>query len=210
MNILALGAHSDDIELGCGGSLARYASLGHNIYLYVATKSGYSDSKGNLIRSDNQAEVEATEAASIIGAKEIFFGGFDTFQLEFNESLNSSILKILERYKIDMIFTHWSGDIHHDHQSLAKATLHSTRHVKKILMYRSNWYQSTNLFFGNYYIDISNHWEVKEAAINCHESEVGRTNGAWLNFFKNEAENCGLKIGVKFAESFEVVKFLES
>jgi LmbE family N-acetylglucosaminyl deacetylase len=57
MNILALGAHSDDIELGCGGSLARYASLGHNIYLYVATKSGYSDSEGNLIRSDNQSEI---------------------------------------------------------------------------------------------------------------------------------------------------------
>ena len=105
--------------------------------------------------------------------------------------------------------THWTGDIHHDHQAVARASLHSCRHVPRLLMYRSNWYHSTLDFRGNFYVDITDYLDIKEQAVRAHASEIERTGAKWINFFRNEAENAGQRIGVKYAEVFEVVKWLE-
>ena len=76
-------------------------------------------------------------------------------------------------------------------------------------MYRSNWYKSSLPFKGNFYIDISDVWRTKEAAIKAHRSEMRRTGEKWLRFFRNEAENAGLVSGVKYSEVFEAVKWIE-
>ena len=208
MNILAIGAHFDDVELGCGGALAKHVALGDMVYVYVATVSGFSNHSAEIIRSNETALFEAKEAMSILGVTKLICGDFKTLEIEFIDVLNIQILRIVEEYKIDKVYMHWNGDIHHDHQAVAKASLHSCRHVPNILMYRSNWYHSTQDFRGNYYVDISDYWETKECAIRAHASEVDRTGKKWISFFKNEAENAGQKIGVNMAEVFEVVKFL--
>jgi len=77
-------------------------------------------------------------------------------------------------------------------------------------MYRSNWYHATSEFRGNFYTDITEYWSVKEGAIRAHASEMQRVGEKWINFFRNEAENAGQRIGVKLAEVFEMVKWLES
>jgi LmbE family N-acetylglucosaminyl deacetylase len=144
----------------------------------------------------------------ILGAKELICGDFKTLEVEFVDKLNIEILKIVQEKKIEMVYTHWVGDIHHDHQAVARASLHSCRHVPRMLMYRSNWYHSTMEFRGNFYINITNFWDTKENAIKAHVSEMDRTGEKWIDFFKNEAENAGQRIGVKFAEVFELVKWL--
>jgi LmbE family N-acetylglucosaminyl deacetylase len=207
MNILAIGAHFDDVELGCGGSIARHTQKGDKVYIYVATISGYSN-YGKVIRDNTIAFNEGKKAAEILGA-ELLCGNFKTLRLEFVEELNVELVKLIEEKKIDLIYTHWLGDIHHDHFSLAKASLHAGRHVKRLLMYRSNWYHSTFEFRGNFYFDITDTWSIKAKAITAHESEYSRVGKKWIEFFKNEAENAGQRIGVKYAEVFEVVKWLE-
>jgi LmbE family N-acetylglucosaminyl deacetylase len=64
-------------------------------------------------------------------------------------------------------------------------------------------------FRGNFYVDITDYWNIKEQAIRSHVSEMDRTGEKWISFFKNEAENAGQKIGVKLAEVYEIVKWLE-
>lgn len=209
MNILAIGAHFDDVELGCGGTLAKHVKKGDKVYIYVATVSGYSNYARKVLRDSDLALKEGLKAAEVLGA-EIICGNFETLRLEFTEELNVQIVKIVEEKNIDLIYSHWIGDTHHDHVALAKASLHSGRHVKRLLIYRSNWYHSTIDFRGNFYVDITGTWDTKEKAIRAHESEFKRGVGKkWLGFFKNEAENAGLKIGVRFAEVFEVVKWLD-
>ncbi len=210
MNILAIGAHFDDVELGCGGSLARHVRQGDNVYVFVATVSGYSNHYNEEVRLNEVALTEAREAMDIIGVKELLCGKFKTLDVEFVDELNIEILKIVQEKKIDQVYAHWTGDIHHDHQAVAKASLHSCRHVSKLLMYRSNWYHSTLEFRGNFYVDITKCWHIKEQAIFAHVTEVDRTGEKWIIFFKNEAENAGQRIGVKYAEVFEVVKWLEN
>jgi LmbE family N-acetylglucosaminyl deacetylase len=205
---LAIGAHFDDVELGCGGALAKHAAQGDEVYVFVATVSGFSNQHAQAVRSSDIARQEAEAAMKILGVKEMFCGDFMTLEVEFVDPLNIQILRLVERLGIDLVYTHWTGDIHHDHQAVARASLHSCRHVPRLLMYRSNWYHSTQDFRGNFYVDITNYWEVKERAILAHESEVERTGRKWISFFRNEAENAGQKIGVVHAEAYEVVKWL--
>lgn len=208
MKILAIGAHFDDVELGCGGTLAKHVASGDEVYVFVATVSGFSNHSAEMIRSNETALREAQDAMRIIGVTELICGAFKTLEVEFVDALNIQILRIVEEHKIDKVYIHWTGDIHHDHQAVARASLHSCRHVPNILMYRSNWYHSTQDFRGNFYVDITSHWETKERAIRAHVSEVDRTGNKWISFFKNEAENAGQRIGVKYAEVFELVKWL--
>ena len=104
---------------------------------------------------------------------------------------------------------HWPEDIHHDHQAVGKASIHSCRHVPRQLLYRSNWYHSTGDFRGSFYMDITETWDAKEQAIKSHASELTRTGEKWIGFFRNEAENAGQRIGVRLAEVFQVLKWLD-
>lgn len=208
MNVLAIGAHFDDIELGCGGSIARHVAEGDKVFAYVATMSGFKNPTDEVVRSNESAKEEGCKAIKILGA-ELICDAYEVFQLEFREDLNAKILNIVENMNIEKVYTHWTGDIHHDHYALAKASLHSCRHVPRMLMYRSNWYHSAQDFRGTFYVDITDTWHIKEQAIKAHKSEFDRVGSKWVEFFKNEAENAGQKIGVKYAEVFEIVKWLE-
>ncbi len=207
MNVLAIGAHFDDVELGCSGALAKHVKNGDQVYIFVATDSAYSNAEGRVIRSEEEALREGKAAAAIIGA-ELLCGSSKTLFLEYGEQVNVEILRIIEEKHIDLIYTHWLDDVHHDHYNLARATLHVSKHVPRILMYCSNWYPSPRPFTKNFYVDITDTWETKERAIRAHESEMGRVGDTWINYFKHEAENNGLVNGVKYAEAFEVVKWL--
>jgi LmbE family N-acetylglucosaminyl deacetylase len=208
MNILAIGAHFDDVELGCGGTLARHVLDKDNVYVYVATLSGFSNHNHEIIRKNSVAKSEGSKAMKILGVKKLILGNFKTLKIKFDDELNIEILSIIEKYKIDTLYTHWTGDVHHDHQAVGKSSLHSSRHLKNVLMYRSNWYHSSVIFNGNYYVDVSTTWKKKKLAILEHRSEILRTNKKWIDFFYNEAQNAGQRIGVKYAEVFEVVKLL--
>ena len=190
MNVLAIGAHFDDIELGCGGALSKHVADGDNVYSYVATRSGFKNCQNIVVRSNETAAKEGEKAMDILGV-ELIKGRFNTLEVEFTDDLNLEILKIVEEKNIGLVYLHWMGDIHHDHQAVARASLHSCRHVPRQLMYRSNWYQSNLEFRGNFYIDITDFWEKKKKSIEAHESEMERTGRKWIDFFYNEAKNAG-------------------
>ena len=208
MNILAIGAHFDDIELGCGGALAKHVDAGDNVYAYVATISGFINAENQVVRANETAIDEGKKAMEILGA-ELSCGYFRTLEVEFNESLNSQIIRLVEEKQIEKVYTHWIGDIHHDHQAVARASLHSCRHVARMLMYRSNWYHSAQDFRGTFYVDITNYLGIKMDSLRAHKSEMDRTREKWIDFFTHEAENAGQKIGVTHAEVFELVKWLD-
>ncbi|WLE95576.1 MAG: PIG-L deacetylase family protein [Candidatus Electrothrix communis] len=209
MNILAIGAHFDDVELGCGGTIARHIAEGDTVTVYVATDSGYVDPNNKVIRSTETAQSEGRDAMRVLSVTNLRCGRFKTLELEFVDSLNLDIVNLVEENNIECVYTHWQGDVHHDHQALARASLHGCRHVPRMLMYRSNWYHSTLDFKGNFYVDISKYWNLKKMAIEAHKSELERTGRKWIEFFRNESVNAGQRIGVPRAEVFEIVKWLK-
>lgn len=207
MNILAVGAHFDDIELGCGGAIAKHIGQGDRVIGFVATNSQYGNRFGSVLRSSDVASHEGKKASDIIGYQ-LIEGNVPTFCLEYGEAVNAALIRIIEENKINLIYTHWNCDVHHDHHNLALSTLHASRHVSKVLMYCSNWYISEKTFQENFFVDISETWEIKKQAISAFKSENERVGSKWIEYFEREALNNGLKIGVQYAEAFQVVKWL--
>jgi len=206
LNVLAIGAHFDDVELGCGGTVAKHVKNRDKVTIYVATTSAYSNYDGRIYRTAQQALKEGQKAAKILGAK-LICDKYETKKLPYTFAQIERINKIIDDLKIDTIYTHWDHDIHQDHANLARVTLSAARHVPRILMYRSNLYHTGEEFKGNFYVDVSDFMKTKIKAIKVHRVEYKRRGKIWIDFFINENRNNGQKIGVDFAEVFEVVKY---
>ena len=206
MNVLAVGAHFDDVELGCGGTLGLHVRRGDRVTIYVATHSGYSAPDGRVIRSREVARDEGERGAEILGA-ELLCGDWETNKLIYGDPLVCSVLEIVEQYGIDAIYTHWTEDAHQDHRALAQASITAGKHVPRILMYQSNLYDGGEAFTGNFYVDIGETVDQKNAAIAAHESELGRVGGRWLDVFMAKAQVDGYRAGVSYAEAFMAVKY---
>lgn len=207
MNVLGIGAHFDDLELGCSGALIRHAQAGDKVVMLVISDSAYSSPKGQIIRTREQAREEGLKAARIIGA-EVLCLETPTFFVPFNEDLTQKITAIIEKYKIDTVYSHWINDLHRDHQYAGRCALMAARHVPRFLMYRSNYYETEQPFRGNFYADISAVFNLKLKAIKAHVSELERVKHQWISFIRHQNRNDGMRIGVQFAETFEVVRYL--
>jgi LmbE family N-acetylglucosaminyl deacetylase len=207
MNILAIGAHYDDVELGCSGTLINHVKKGDKVTIIVVTDSAYKNPDGNPIRSAEIALEEGEEAAEIIGA-ELICLNYETFFVPFNEELTKTITSYIEKLSIDTIYCHWVHDLHRDHQYVAKATIMASRHVPRVLMYRSNYYDTYDIFRGIFYSDISESMATKIEVIKAHQSELERVRHEWIDFVSRQNANDGQKNGIKYAESFEIIRYM--
>lgn len=208
MKVLAIGAHADDVELGAGGTLSKHSSVGDEVHVLLITHSSYSSYDGKIIRSKETALEEAKEAAKILGVKDIVSLNYETKQVTYEVRLIEDINRQIDMFKPDVIYTHWDGDINQDHSAIAQATLVAGRNVSRILMYKSNWYKSFKHFESNFYVDVTDHIEKKVESIKAHKSEHSRRGEAWTDFFKNQCRIYGQEVGVKYAEAFQLIKWL--
>ncbi|CAB1080506.1 hypothetical protein D1AOALGA4SA_8185 [Olavius algarvensis Delta 1 endosymbiont] len=108
MKIFAIGAHFDDVEIGCGGTLLRRAAEGDQIFILTVTNSEYSKPNGGPKRRGNVAKAEAQEAAKILGAELICLNK-PCLDLIHNEELVYDIEDVVQEVKPDILLTHWGG-----------------------------------------------------------------------------------------------------
>ena len=175
--------------------------------MLVITHSGYKDPEGKVIRDKDVALKEGTMAANLIGV-ELICLNYETWMVPFDEPLTSKIRNYIEKLEIDTIYAHWIHDLHRDHQFTGKATLMAGRQVPRFLMFCSNFYDTERQFQGNFYSDISDVMDKKIEVIKTNKSELERVGYRWLDFYMNKNENDGKKIGVKYAECFETIRYL--
>ncbi len=207
MNVLALGAHYDDVELGCGGTVIKHVDSGDDVIVLVASNSGFAKPDGEMVRASETALREGREAARLMGA-ELISLDYETFHVPFDEPLTKAISEIIESRGIDTIYSHWTGDAHRDHSNLARCALMAGRHAPRFLMYRSNVYDSDATFKGGFYSDISAQFDRKLEAIRAHASEIERVQGRWIDLFTQINRIDGHRVGVLYAECFDVVRYL--
>jgi len=205
--VLAVSAHFDDAELGCGGTLAKHKRSGDEVWLYVATRSSFQDLRGRSLRTADVARAEGRKAARILGA-ELVEGRFETFALAYDDELVSTVRRMIEEREIDTLYLPWTGDAHQDHRALGRAAITAGRHCPRILMYRSNYYDTEDVFAPRHYVDTSRTMATKLRALAAHASEMKRTGGKWLEYVRQSDRNTGIKLGVKYAEGFEAVRYL--
>jgi LmbE family N-acetylglucosaminyl deacetylase len=201
VNVLAIGAHPDDIEYGCGGTLTKYAQKGHAIYLFVA-------SDGALGGDSRVRAREQDESALILGVRHVFWGGYGDTEVPLNRDLIARLEAVIGEIQPSMIFANFPDDTHQDHRHLAQAATSATRYVPNFLFYEV---PSTQNFSPSCYTDIAKVLDIKLASLEAHRSQVSKTNIEDLTILEL-AVSCanfrGIQARVKYAEAFHSVRLL--
>jgi len=201
MNVLAIGAHPDDIEYGCGGMLTKYAQRGHAVYLWIA-------SNGALGGDGAVREQEQAEAARVMGVREVFWGRYPDTEIPLNRDLIVRIEAVIRQIEPRMIFVHYPDDTHQDHRNLAQGTTSATRYVPNFLFYEG---PTTQNFTPNCFTDIEPVLEDKLACLKAHRSQVTKTNIEDLTILelaRSSANFRGIQARVKYAEAFQSIRLL--
>ena len=195
MRILAIGAHPDDIDFGCGGTLIKYTRGGHDLFLMVLTAGG-GGGDAFLRRREQEA------AAAVLGAKEVFWGEYQDTEIPVNQALMQKIEDVVRSVAPDFIFVHYGEDTHQDHRHLAACTMSATRYTRNVLFYEG---PTTNNFTPSVFVDIESALEEKVRALQAHSSQVLKTNIEGLSIVdlcRASAYFRGIQGRVRCAEGF--------
>jgi len=166
-NILALGAHPDDLELGCGATLAKLVAGGANITAMIMSDGG----RGADSRFDRAAE--AREALLSLGVSQVVQHSFPDTRL--HEHLNELIAAVEEQVRLvapQRVYTMFHDDRHQDHRAVYQASAVACRTVPQILAYETP--SSYPNFVPTVFEPVDEFIERKVAALKLHKSQGDR------------------------------------
>lgn len=209
MKILAVGAHLDDIEIACGGTLAKAVESGHTVKALIMSKSGYTNKEGKLQRSDEIAVEEGLNALHTLGLMDIEILDFATKDIPFRSDVVNAIDVCIGAFDPDVIFTHHPFDTHQAHEGVAKATIAAARRKNTVFFYEpiTPSGRSYVAFKPQMYVDIETTLDKKIQSLKCHTSEYNKFGAEdWVEGVRCRCGFRGYEIGKKFAEAFEVLR----
>jgi LmbE family N-acetylglucosaminyl deacetylase len=220
-----IAAHPDDEVLGCGGTIARLAKEGHDVYVAILGE-GITSRYSQREQAD-RALVEALHdrsrrVAELLGARDLFLynlpdNRFDTIPLL---DVVKLIEELIERWQPQVVYTQHGGDLNIDHAVIYRATLTATRPVtgcpvKEVYAYEvpssTEWAfgQFDPVFHPNLFVDISSTLEAKVQAMRLYEGEVRSfPHPRSPEALRAIAKRWGSVVGVDAAEAFVSVRIL--
>lgn len=220
MNILAVGAHPDDLEILCAGTLAKYAQQGHQIAMAIITNGDMGDQRMDPLEVTKVRKKEAEQSAHLIGAKFIWIGIKDELLTPDLET-RMKVVDAIREAGADLVVTHAPNDYHPDHRytsqlvfdALPLATLERipTTHpaiktVPKLYYMDTAWGCG---FISTRYVDISKTFEVKRKMLSQHQSQIDyfkyRIKVDLIEQMTIMSRYRGIQCGVRYAEAFRHV-----
>jgi len=219
LRVLGIGCHPDDLEILCGGTLARYAAAGHTVIMAVVANGD----KGHFeIPSDELARVRAAElaqSAAVIGAETITVGIPDG-EVYCDRPTRSLLIDVVRQARPDVLLTHSPNDYYSDHTVVSQLACDASFLAAAPLMETSRpacesippvFFVETVMGLGfepQEYVDISDTIETKLEMLSKHQSQL-----TWLrqhdgvdilDNVRTVARFRGLQCGVKYAEGFRI------
>lgn len=207
-NILIIGAHFDDAELGVGGTAAKLVSQGKKVYKFTLTDNETNFKERNINVSFSESKKQSLKASEILGIIEIENPNpISCSSLIYCKQTMQQIETIIFEKNIDTVFAHFNADMNRDHVEASKISITAARHCKNILEYQSNGYVLDNEFHPRFFMNISDFIEQKKNALACYGVEHDRMNRLFSsNIERNHL--WGYSNEVEYAEGFRVVKML--
>ncbi|MFC2002579.1 PIG-L deacetylase family protein [Chloroflexota bacterium] len=188
--VMVITAHPDDAEFGAAGTVARWAREGKNI-VYVVCSSGEKGTSDRNMKPEKLVKVREQEqvaAAKVLGVKDVVFLHYEDQALEDTPEFRKEIVRQIRRYRPDIVFGAdpyrrylW----HRDHRIAGQVILDAVfPYARDHLAYpdlleqglephkvREVWLWGTE--DPNYRSDVTDTFDIKIAALRCHESQVG-------------------------------------
>jgi len=215
---LAVGAHPDDVELGCGATLALYKKMKHEVHILVLTR-------GEASGDPEVREIECKKSAEILCADRVHFGNMQDTKISDGVETIMKIENVIKKVKPDIVFAHSSKDGHQDHRNAGLASLSAARDSKKVLLFESP--AALRDFCPQVFVDVTSTFEDKLNALRAYGSQSSKVyfrgdpvvhrsvrtrpgENRKFPYVSNAVEGLaryrGFQAGVTLAEAFEVGK----
>lgn len=216
-NILVIAPHPDDEVLGCGATMAKYASAGHKVFVLVATRGSkklYADDRIENVRN------EALRAHKVLGVAETYFLDFPAPELDTVPlyEISNEISKIIANVKAEILFLPHRGDIHNDHKVIFDAGLVAARPLQNCSVNEIYTYETVSetewaipigseVFIPNVYENIADFFSLKIQALQCFKSQLREfPNPRSIKNLKALANYRGATVGFEMAEAFCLIR----
>jgi len=223
--VLVIVAHPDDAEFGAGGTIARWAREGREVFLAVTTNGdkGSSDPKMTSERLMRLRQEEQREAARVLGIREVVFLGYPDGFLEDTPALRQDIVRLIRLYRPDIVVTHnpYPGlrrfIQHRDHRVTGTVALDAVYPLaRNRLMFpellaeglephRVSEVYLTGSDDPDTWVDISETIHLKIAALRCHRTQIGDPEDLDRRV-REAARQVGEPQGIPFAEAFRRIQ----
>ena len=210
MNILAIGAHWDDIELGCGLTLKKLNEKGHNIFSSVICSSQYGSDE-NEGMTESEALESGLKSFKLMGATYVSTEKEPNSKLVYNKNIMQILEKVVNDKNIDTVFTHWYGDLNTDHKATWDISRTAFRNVKNFFMYQSNSYgDNVNIFKPNFYSTFNKEeYYFKEKLLSQYLTEWNRRKSRWTREIFERERYWGNVSNSEYAEGFQIGKLID-
>jgi LmbE family N-acetylglucosaminyl deacetylase len=170
--VVVTGGHPGDPEYGCGGTIARYADLGHDVVVLYLNKGVTPEAARAGNAPDRVAE--AAKACEILKARPLYAGQIDGNAIVDRERYEQ-FRTLLEAERPDVVFTHWPIDNHADHRAISMLVYDAWLRMKKafaLYYFEVSNGEDTVQFTPTHYVDISTVAERKRTACYAHASQT--------------------------------------
>ncbi|MFK8102562.1 MAG: PIG-L deacetylase family protein [Saprospiraceae bacterium] len=205
--ILVLAPHTDDGELGCGATIAKFLEAGAEVF-YVAFSTAEESVPAGFPK--NQLEVELKAATQVLGIKpeNVIVFKYEVRKLNYvRQEILEKLIELKPKIKPDFVFLPSTKDIHQDHTTIANEGIRAFK-ACTILGYELIW---NNLSFNtDCFIEVTpSQLQKKIDALQAYKTQEGR---AYMDpkFIESLAMVRGTQIGKQFAETFEVIRWIIS
>jgi LmbE family N-acetylglucosaminyl deacetylase len=203
--ILVLAPHTDDGEFGCGGSISKFVIEGKEVF-YAA----FSACKQSVLPQfpEDILISEVKEATQILGIKPANLILFDydvrTFSFRRQDILDD-LIRLRDSIKPDLIFMPTLSDVHQDHRTIAEEAMRAFK-FNSILSYELPW--NNYSFTTSSFVHLeAEHIQIKVNALKAYQSQSHRSYSD-EDFIRSLGRARGVQIGVKYAEAFELVRWI--
>lgn len=227
IDILAIGAHPDDVELGCSATLAKEISTGKKVGILDLTR-GELGTRGSAEIRDQ----EATDAAEVLGAKFRHNLEFSDGFLVNNAASQLEIIKILRKYQPDIVLCNAIDDRHIDHGKASKLVsdacfLSGLRKIETIFEgnHQEAWrpkhvyhYIQWKNIEPDFVVDVTGFMEKKMESVRAYKSQFHDpeskepitpiTSTNFMDSLSYRARDLGRLIGVDYGEGFTVERYV--
>ena len=220
-NVIVISAHPDDETLGVGGTILKHIANGDNVYWLIVTN--VFENQGFSKERVESRQLEISKVEKMFGFKETFNLNYPTMTLSSSSLIKMvpDISSIFSEVKPEIIYTLNRSDAHSDHRVIFDAVMACTKSfrypfIKQILMYECISETefapalAEKAFLPNYFVDITDYLDKKNEIMKVFESEIAE------HPFPRSLENImalahfrGASVGVKYAEAFQVLKYID-
>lgn len=220
-NILVIAAHPDDEVLGCGGTMVKLANQGHKVFTYIlgegVTARDEKRIEGLRTKEISDLKKQIENANKILKVRKTFSDSFYDNRFDAHDLLDvvKKIEKVKTQVRPNIVFTHFRGDLNIDHQITYQAVLTAFRPLQGETcseIYSFEALSSTEFnypltFSPNYFVDISKTIALKVKAMRAYKDEIKDfPHPRSARSIELNAQLWGVKVGLKSAEAFELIR----